>query len=163
MAQEKYRLQTLLEIRERKKKDAEDQLGLALKALKVEQDRLKELELELERMVARREQKKREYAEKAMRGEMRAGGAVDANVYIDRLKEVEAMQQTAIEGQKGVVEQKNADVQAAREALIKANQDLKVLEKHKDRWTEQLKKEMQAKEEEALDEVAQTVFLNRER
>lgn len=157
-----YRLQALMDLRARKKEEAERALGECIAALKTEQDRLKQMEVELERMVARREAKKREYAEKAMRGEMDARGAVSANLYIDRLKEQEQLQQNAIDGQKGVVEQKKKAVDEAREALVKATQDLKALEKHKEKWAEEIKRERQAKEEETLDELAQTIFLNRD-
>lgn len=157
-----YRLQTLLEMRQRKKDEAEQQLGKSLKALHVEQQKLKQLEEELERMIARREAKRREYAEKAMRGEMSAQAVVSSEVYIDRLKEQEEAQKNSIEGQKGVVKQKEDEVQAARQALVQATQELKALEKHKEKWQEQVKKEIQAREEEVQDEVAQTIFLTRE-
>jgi flagellar export protein FliJ len=160
---EQYRLQVLLEMRERAKKDAEEALGKAMAELKAEQDRQKSMEQELERMVARREAKKREYAEKAMRGEMAAQGAISANLYIDRLKEQEELQKNAIEGQKAVVAQKEEAVTAARENLLRATQDLKALEKHKEMWEEQIKKELEAKEAENLDEIAQTVYLGRQR
>ena len=91
-----YRLQTLLELRERKKEAAERHLGDCLARLKQEQDRQKEMEAELERMVAKREAKKREYAEKAMAGKMSAQDAVGAQVYIERLKELEDGQKQAI-------------------------------------------------------------------
>lgn len=156
-----YRLQSLLEIRERAKDTAERYLGECLAALKAEQERLREMEKELERMIAKREQKTREYAEKAMRGEMAARGAVAANLYIKRLKEQEEMQENAIEGQKGVVAQKEEEVQAAREDLTKANQDLKALEKHREKWADEIKKKRAYKEEEDLDEIAQTGYMSR--
>jgi len=158
-----YRLQVVLEMRERAKEAAERFLGECMAALKAEQERLKELERELERMVAKREAKKREYAEKAMRGEMSAQSAVSANLYIERLKEQEQMQQNAIEGQKNVVAEKEEEVSAAREDLVKATQELKALEKHREKWVDEIKKERAAKEADMQDEVAQTVFLGRTR
>lgn len=158
-----YRLQALVEIRERAKEQAEQHLGQCMQELKAEQERQREMEKELERMIARREAKKREYAEKAMRGEMAAQGAITANLYIERLKEQEALQENAIEGQKNVVAQKEDAVQAARQELVTATQELKALEKHKEKWAEEIKKELEAKEAEALDEIAQTVFLGRQR
>lgn len=159
---EKYRLQTLLGIRERKKEEAEQHLGKCIQALKTEQDRLLAMEKELEQMVQRRESKKREYAEKAMRGEMSAQSAISANVYIDRLKEMEDTQRTAIEGQKATVAEKQQAVDGARAALVTANQEMKALEKHKEKWQQQRKKEVEAKQDEAMDELAQTIFLNKE-
>ena len=157
-----YRLKTLLGLREKLKTEAERVLGERLAALKQEEQRLAEMQEELERMIARREAKQREYAEKQMRGEMRAQAMVSGNAYIERLKEQEAAQQEAIKGQQQVVTQREEDVKDAREKLTVATQELKALEKHREKWEKQVKREQQLKEEEALDELAQTIFLNKD-
>jgi flagellar export protein FliJ len=154
-----YRLQTLLEMRQRKKDEAEKILGEALAAHKLELERQKQLELELARMEARREQKRREYAEKSMRGEMAAQDVIGANTFIKRLLEQEEMQKSAIEAQKAVVEYKKKALDAARQAVVTATQELKALEKHKEKLLEEWKKEQQTKEEETMDELAQQIFL----
>jgi flagellar export protein FliJ len=158
-----YRLSTLLKIRERKKEAAEHYLAECMGKLRAEKDRLKQMEGELERMIAKRKAKAREYAEKTMRGEMSAQEAVGANVYIERLKEAEEAQKNAIEGQKAVVAQREEDVKGARADLVKAEQELKALEKHKEKWTEEVKKEEQQRQEEAQDEIAQRIFMDQEK
>lgn len=163
MEKQDYRLQALLGIRERKKEEAERALGAALQALKKEQDRLREMEAELERMIAKRKAKMREYAEKSMRGEMSAQDVVGANVFIDRLKEQEEAQKNTIEGQKAVIAQKQEEVSQARKAVVDATQELKALEKHKEKWVAQVKKEREAKEEEAMDDIAQAIYLGQKR
>jgi len=159
---EEYRLQTLLQLRERKKESAEQYLAQCLKALHDEQQRQREMEEELERMVAKREAKTREYSEKAMAGEMSAQAVTSASVYIDRLKEQEEAQQNTIEGQKAVVAQRQEDVQGARGDLTTAMQELKALEKHREKWEEGVKRKLQTKQEEAMDEIAQAIFLGRD-
>jgi flagellar export protein FliJ len=154
-----YRLQTLLEIRERKKEAAERELSRTMHELKLAQDKQAEMELELERMKAKREERRRDYMQKAMKGEIAAQEAVNINKYIERLKEQELLQIDAIDGQKAVVAQREEDVKVARQALVVATQELKALEKHKEKWIEEVKKEWAAKEEEAMDEIAQTIFL----
>ncbi len=161
MAKQEYRLKTLMDIRERKKDDAERFLGECMAILRTEQERLRDMEKELERMVAKREAKKREYAEKAMRGEMDARSAVSSNLYIERLKEQEEMQENAIDGQKSVVAQKSDDVNAARQDLVLANQELKALEKHKEKWQAEVKKAREIKEADMQDEIAQTIYMGR--
>lgn len=156
-----YRLQALVTLRERKKEEAERFLGLKLAELKKEQDRQKEMEDELERMIAKREAKMREYAEKSMKGMMAAQDVVGANVYIERLKEQEEAQENAIEGQKQVVAQKRDEVDEARKGVMIATQELKALEKHKEKWQLEVKKEQEAKEEAVMDDIAQTIFLGR--
>ena len=154
-----YRLSTVLKMRERKKEAAEQFLAECLKALRVEQDRLRDMENELERMIAKRNTKMREYSEKAMRGEMVAQAVTSSNVYIERLKELEESQKDAIEGQKSVIVQNAEAVRGARKDLVDATQDLKALEKHKEKWEDEVKREMQVKQDEAMDEIAQTIFL----
>lgn len=158
-----YRLATLLKLRERAKEKAEQYLAACLKALREEQERQREMEEELERMVDKRQAKIREYSEKTMRGEMSAMEVTGAQVYIERLKEQEEAQKNAIEGQRAVVAQKQEDVEGARKDLTTAMQELKALEKHRENWQEQVKKEEQVREEEAMDEVAQTIFLDRDK
>ena len=158
-----YRLKTLLEVRERNKEAAEQRLAVCLKALHDEKEKLKVMELELERMIAKREKRLREYLEKAMKGEVSAMEAISQDVYNKRLKELEKVQMEAIEGQKGVIRQRQEDVETARQALVVANQELKALEKHKENWIKQVKKEQAAKEENTLDELAQTIYLRSEK
>ena len=156
-----YRLQTLLGLREKAKDEAERHLGDCLRILQEEQERLADMEAELRRMVASREAKSRDYAEKQMRGEMSAQAMIGAQAYIERMKELEEGQERAIDGQKQVVENKKGDVEQARGLLVEANQELKALEKHKEKWAEKIKKEQQTKEEAELDELAQTMYLGR--
>jgi len=149
-----YRLKTLLKLRERAKETAEQYLARCLAALRTEQERLREMEEELERMIAKRE----EYSEKAMRGEMDAAAVTAANVYVERLKELEEDQKNAIEGQKAMVLQKEEDVRGARQDLAKASQDLKALEKHREKWEKEIKKQEEARQEQFLDEIVQSMF-----
>ena len=156
-----YRLQTLIGLRERAKEKAEQNLAVCLKALKEEEERLKALEKELRRMISDRRSRRREYTEKVMRGEMSAQAAMSAETYIKRLKELEELQREAIANQKEVVAQRQEDVTAARQDLTKAAQELKALEKHKEKWLSAVRKEIAAKEADAMDELAQTIFLDR--
>ena len=158
-----YRLATLLKLRERKKEEAERYLATCLSALREEQKRLQEMEEELDRMVARRKAKMREYAEKSMRGEMSAQSVVGANVYIERLKDQEEAQESAIEGQKGVIRQRQDDVDGARSDLVDASQELQALEKHREKWAEKVRKEREAREENRMDELAQAIHRAKDR
>ena len=162
MAKPVYRLAALLEVRERKKEEAERYLGECLMALKQEKDRLADLEKELERMKADREARKREYSEKMMRGEMSAQEAIGANQFIERLKEKEELKKDEIESQKKVVRQREQDVEGARQDVMKATQELKTLEKHKEKLEDAWKKEQATKEEDMLDELGQTIFRARQ-
>lgn len=157
-----YRLQVLLELRERKKDDAERALGAAIAARQVELDKQRAMEAELARLAAKREQKKRDYAEKAMRGVMSARDVVGANVFLEHLEEQERAQKNAVEAQRAVVAQRAREVETARQELVVATQELEALEKHKEKLADGWKKQQAAKEEQAMDELAQQIFLKGE-
>ena len=160
---QEYRLQALLEIRKRTKEDKEQELGQCLQRLETEKDSLAEMKQKLEEMLQDRERRAKEYADKQMRGEMSAQAMTGAQSYLKRLKESEAIQEELIRGQESVVRQRQDEVQAAREMLLEATQELKNLEKHKEKWEKKIKKERQAKEEQEQEQLAQAIFLNRDK
>jgi flagellar export protein FliJ len=154
----KYRLQTLLELRERAKKDAEEVFARALQQLAEEEARLREEEENLERMIEDRHRRREEYARKLASGEMKVTDQSNAYRYIERLKEKEVEQQTVIDAQKEQVREAEKEVKRAQDALVLANQELKALEKHKEKWEEEVKRERMLREENAMDELGQSIF-----
>ncbi len=156
-----YRLQTLLEIRERAKKEAEEAFALAMRQLADEEARLKEEEDHLERMIEDRHRRRAEYARQLASGEMKITDQSNAYRYIDRLKEKEIEQQTVIDAQRAQVREAEKAVKRAQEILVTATQDMKALEKHKEKWAEEVRRERMMKEEDALDEIGQSIFQQR--
>ena len=154
----KYRPQTLLELRERAKKDAEEVFAQALQQLAEEEARLREEEENLERMIEDRHRRREEYARKLASGEMKVTDQSNAYRYIERLKEKEVEQQTVIDAQKEQVREAEKEVKRAQDALVLANQELKALEKHKEKWEEEVKRERMLREENAMDELGQSIF-----
>lgn len=157
-----YRLATLLEIRERTKDEKERALGEAIGELERQKARKVALEEELAQMRHRREELRRTYMDKAMRGQVAAQEAVRHNAYVEHLKDMEKRQAEAIAAQAEVVAEHERLVELARTALLEATQALKALEKHREKWLEGVKKEIAAKEEAVMDDVAQTIFLRHE-
>lgn len=153
-----YRLQTLLEMRERAEEEAKNAFADAMNQLHQEEAFLKELQEELERMVEDRKRRRQEYADKLASGEMKITDQTAAYRFIDRMKEMEQEQQGRIDAQREAVREAEKVVKRAQEALVVASQELKALQKHKEKWAEQVKKERQAKEEAAMDEIGQTIF-----
>ncbi len=158
-----YPLKTLAEIKERKREEAEKAWSEAKKAREAEELKLKEMEEELRRMIERREMKRREYADKQMRGEHNAQLAMSANTFIERLKEEEELQKERIEQQKVLIEEKKEAEKAAMDVLVLATQDVKALEKHYEKWAAEEKRKIDEATANEQDEIAQTIFLNRDR
>ncbi|MBK6689915.1 MAG: hypothetical protein IPG45_35950 [Deltaproteobacteria bacterium] len=152
-----YRLKTLLEMRERAEEAAKEAFARAMVTLRQEEQRLKELEEELERMIEDRKRRREEYSQKLATGEMKVTDQSSAYRYIERLKEKESEQKGRIDGQREHLREAEKVVKKAQDALILATQDLKALQKHKEKWLEERKKARQIREEDDLDEIAQTI------
>lgn len=153
-----YRLQALLGIKERAEQDAKDLFARAQAALREQEKLLADMEAELQRMIEDRERRREEYSRKLASGEMKVTDQSSAYRFIDRLKEKEAEQKYAIEGQRENVRNAEKEVKKAQDALIVATQDLKAIQKHKEKWAEEVRKDRQQKEEDAMDEIGQVIF-----
>ena len=153
-----YRLQALLEIRERAEEEAKNAFAQATRALREEQQLLEALEQELEAMIQDRHRRREEYARKLACGEMKVTDQASAYRFIDRLKEREQEQRGKIDAQREQVREAEKHLRLAQEALVLATQDLKALVKHKEKWAEELRKARQLREEDNLDEIAQVIF-----
>ena len=114
-------------------------------------------------MVEDRQRRRREYANKLASGEMKITDQSAAYRFIDRLKEREAEQKGKIDAQREMVLEAEKAMKRAQDELIVATQDLKALLKHKENWETKLRKERQLKEENNLDEIAQTIYQQRQR
>src|SRR5687768_4839205 len=158
-----YRLQTLLEMRERAEEEAKNVFAKAMAQLHEEQRIQKEMEDELKRMVEDRKRRRQEYADKLASGEMKITDQASAYRFIDRMKEMEQEQQGRIDGQRENVREAEKLVKRAQDALIVAAQELKALLKHKVKWADEVKKEMALKEENMLDDMGQTIFSQQSR
>jgi flagellar export protein FliJ len=153
-----YRLQTLLEMRERAEEDAKQVFAKAMAQLREEERIQKEMEDELERMIEDRKRRRKEYADKLASGEMKVTDQSAAYRFIDRMKEMEQEQQGRIDGQRENVREAEKVMKRAQDALIVATQELKALLKHKEKWADEIKREMALKEADMLDEIGQTIF-----
>ena len=158
-----YRLQTLLENRQRAKDAAEQAFAEALQALAQERQKLKELEEDLQRRKAERKEKVRAFLEEVMAKGTGAGGMAQMNRFEERLKDEEAQVALEIEQQKDCVAQAEALVEQRRMEMAEAAKELKAIEKHKENWTAERKKERQAREDLVQEEIGNTLHLMRSR
>lgn len=158
-----YRMQALFDLREKAKKAAEDAYAEAQKAMAAEQARLDEMKAELAAKVEYRENKRREYAEAASRGEMNVAKMTSSQRHVERLKEEEAAYEVEIDKQRERLHEAEKVVEKKREEMIVANRDFKALEKHKEKWAKKTKREIMLKEEDAAEDIALAQFLARQR
>lgn len=153
----KYRLEPLLLIKTRAKKQAEIRLAQAIMRLEQEKKKLKKLEEEKQAIIKRRKECRRELQEKILEGQARArDGSVRVN-YLRKLDDDEKKKVEEIENQKQVIENCELQVKRARRDYIDAVKDLRVIEKHKDLWKKKVQKELTRIEEREMDELGNVI------
>lgn len=159
----KYRLQALLEIRERAEEAAKEAFARAMKALEAEQAELQARKDRLAEMIQAREDRQAAYQAQLASGALKIRDQSGVTRYLKRMKDEEAEQGMRIAAQAERVEEAEAALRSAQEALVRATQDLKALLKHKENWQTAKKKLRQQREEDQLDEIAQTIFQQQSR
>jgi flagellar biosynthesis chaperone FliJ len=158
-----YRLQALLELRERAKEEAEQAFSLALEALETETAEQKRLEQELETRKAERKQKVGAYLDQVMARGAGINGLDMMSRHEERLKDEEAQLARELERQKEAVAAAEKQVEQRRREMAEAAKELKAIEKHRETWQKQLRAERQAKEELSQEEIGNALFLMRQR
>lgn len=156
-----YRLQVLFEMREKKKKEAEELYAAKKKKVLEEQKKLDEMKQTLKGMVQHRQDKKREYAERTRAGEYTVSQITANDRHVERLKQQEQAYQVEIDRQAERVQEAERVAQEAMDALVKATQDHKALEKHKDKWLKAVKREAAMKEELQVEDIAQAQYFQK--
>ncbi len=158
-----YRLQVLLDIRTKAEDAAKDAFAEALKAADKEKKQLASMTQQLERMKVERKAKVQAFLQ-----EMTAkGGGITAfqqmGRFEQRLKDEEAQFMLDIERQKEVVVQADALVEQRRAEMAEAAKEKKAIEKNKETWAKEVKKERQTKEEANQEEIGAVLHLARTR
>ena len=158
-----YRLQVLLEMRERAKEEAEQAFSNAVKALEKEKAEQKRLEEDLAKRKAERKQKVKAYLDQVMAKGAGINGLTMMNRYEERLKDEEAQVALEIERQKEAVKVAERLVEQRRREMAEAAKELKAIEKNKENFQKQVRAERQAREELNQEEIGNTLFLMRQR
>jgi hypothetical protein len=156
-----YRLKVLFEIREKEKEKAEDIYAQKQKQVAIEKKKLDEMNEHLKGMVAHREERKEQYNEAMRSGALTIDGIQSNDRHIERLKQEEAAYQIEITRQQENLRDAQELAEEAKEDMLKATQDFKALEKHREKWDKQVRKEMMLKEEEQAEDIAQAQYYKR--
>jgi hypothetical protein len=158
-----YRLQTLLEIRQRAKEAAEQAFSEAVREVAKEEAEQKRLEQDLERRRIERRQKMDDYLADIMVKGTGVSGMASMGRYENRLKDEETQVSLEIERQKEAVKQAKKRMEERRVEMAQAAMDLKAIEKHKEKWQKQVKAERDAREELVQEEIGNVLHLARQR
>src|SRR3972149_163721 len=130
MSLPKYRLQPVLDSKEKKKKDAEQALAEARKELTKQQQILQERENDVLNAVETKQQFTTQFMEKMDQG-MELPKITQGKAYIEVLKQNIVTAKKKVEDQKKVVVLSEKKVEAAIGKLTETTKEMKVIEKHK--------------------------------
>jgi hypothetical protein len=158
-----YRLQALLDIRTKAEDEAKDAFSAAIKAVEKEKQALVKLQQDLERRKAERKAKVAAFLEEVTKKGGGISGFQQMSRFEQRLKDEEAQASLDIERQKEVVVQAEKLVEQRRMEMAEAAKEKKAIEKHRDTWKQQVRKEMQQKEEMNQEEIGSVLHLQRTR
>jgi len=150
-------------MRETAEEEAKQAFSEALRALAKEQEALKKLEEDLERRKVERKQKVQAYMEEVMKRGVFATGMTQMNRFEAKLKDDEAQVGLDIERQKETVRQAELVVEQRRAEMAEAAKDKKAIEKHKENWKKDVKKQAQDREDMQGEEVGNALHLARQR
>lgn len=158
-----YRLQTLLEMRQRAKEAAEQAFSEAVREVARQEQEQKRLENDLAQRKAGRARKIDEFLKDIMAKGTGVAGMNAMSRYEQRLKDEEAQVALEIERQKEIVKQAKKVQEERRQEMAQAAMDLKAIEKHKEKWQKQVKMERAAREEMVQEEIGNALHLARSR
>ncbi len=158
-----YRLQTVMEIRQRAEDAAKQAFSEATRELFKERTEQKRLEDDLERRKRERKSLVQAHFEEVMAKGAGANGLVVMNRFENRLKDEEAQVALEIERQKEVVGTAEEQLEVRRLEMAEASRELKAIEKHRENWQDEIRRERDMKEELNQEEIGSALHLARQR
>lgn len=165
-AKAKYRLQVVLEKREREKDQAARDVNVAKKAVEFEEKKLEQIvkmrmqiDVEKEAVTARFH----ETLDHPPEGCDLGYESTAHDRYQGVLDEKARHHDQAIVQQKIAIEAAKARVKAAERALLQATINVQAMEKHKDEWRRQIKREELEKEQALQEELGEAMWLQKRR
>lgn len=158
-----YRLQALLDIRTRAEDEAKEAFSAAVKAAEKEKQALAGMQKDLERKKVERKAKVAAFLQEMTAKGGGISGFQQMSRFEQRLKDDEAQLALEIERQKEIVVQAEKLVEQRRAEMADAAKEKKAIEKHRDNWKAEIRKERMAKEEMNQEEIGNTLHLQRVR
>ena len=153
MSKSKYRLQPVLEVRERAKQEAAKVVALRRAQLDAAGQELERREGELALCRGRQQDAHAKMLEEAQGG-AEARSIVAHRTHLADLRRQEGELLAAIEEQRAVVARAERELEDALARLAEASKDARVIEKHRENWREGERRTEQRREQKIGDEIA---------
>lgn len=158
---QKYRLQIVLDKRQKAKENAEKLLGEAQKALEGERKKEADCVQAVADAKQRKEDARNELNQKILEGQLSIDKIRMGKDHLKSLDfEIKKAEQK-LEEQRLKVKEAELFVEQRRSELIEKTKDFQAIEKHKEKWAENLKKELDNAEQNEQEEIGNVLFLAR--
>lgn len=155
---EEYRLKALLGLRERARQSAEEALAIAQNQQSAAERRLDASKRFRDDAAGR----VREARENLYAGDGLTIGVIQGReAFLKRLQGELEDAEEAVTAAEGELKKAQREVKARHEALIQAKQDEEALLKHRESWEKEQKIVQRRREEDAADDVAQSLWLRK--
>lgn len=157
MAKQKYRLETVLEIRDKIKKEAAQLVGVRREQLAATEEELKRCHQAVQdNLQKQREQQDLMFTE--INQGVEARRAMAFRTHLTDLREIELDLRANVVKQEKVVQQAESELEKSLELLAEATKEVKVIEKHKETWRMNAKLEAERKEQKLNDEIGAILY-----
>lgn len=152
-----YRLEALLKIKKRAKRQSEMDLARALREEKEEKQRLESLEEAKEKIIKRKDVLRNEMKEKMAEGGVSIKETQLHLRFIDKLNLDQESVEKEVVDQKKLYQMAKEKTQRARRDYMDAASELNIMEKHKELWQKKLNKQLTALENKKMGELANVI------
>lgn len=152
MKMKKYRLQTVLEIRNRAKDEAARMVALRLQQLEQAEIELNRRQKNLQACFEKQNQANSLMAQELNKG-LPAHSILNHRNYLDDLRKLESELKAEIEKQLQVVANAEKELETARGKLVESARQLKAIEIHKTNWQTSEQSEKNRREQKLSDEI----------
>ena len=156
MSQGKYRLQSVLDVRERAKQEATRLVAQRRAQLAEAEEELARREGDLAACRERQRAAQQKMLRESERG-AQARRVVAHRTHLADLRVQEQELMAAVEGQRGVVARAERELDGALAALAEASKELRVIETHRENWREGERKSGLKREQKLGDEIAAVI------
>lgn len=150
---EKYRLESLVKLKERQKRKTEELLARAIRELADEKKKLEKLKNLKKEIIEKRVKARSQMNKKVSSGQSRIRESQFHIGYLTKLKEDEEKADKEIAEQKEVFDLAEQKLKRARRDYIDAATELNVMEKHRELWAKKQAQVLSALENKQMNEL----------
>ncbi len=157
-----YKLQPVLEMRERKRDEALEYLKKKEDELQKQIEYKDQLKQELNQIIEEQKRAKKEKANPGS-GKLTLQKLKQYDRYLERLRDDESDKIQEIREQDDAINKAKDDVAEAKGLLVEAVKAVKAIEMHREKWISKIKKEQAREEQKTLDEIGNVLYSFKEK